>query len=87
MSFNYKTVKEGRSVVAVQFHLNKNKRRQKSLSAAVLKKQMKYLKQGDVVILRGKKYDVMSGGILLSSGAIPMGKLNKMLNEGKIKKV
>ena len=80
--FNYKPIKESRTVVAVSFTISENKKFQRTVTAAV---QKDLVKPGDTIIIGGKDYEVNDGGCYYRKGAIPIGQINELLKIGKAK--
>ena len=85
IKFTYLKILELRKVVSLQFSISENKKYQPTLTSHVNKKDL--IKDGDTVILDGKKYIVESGNIFLQDGCLPLGRLNQLYKKGVIEKV
>lgn len=81
IKFVYKTVKKGRRVAAIDFYIKDNKKYQRTVQAFTGKN---IIRPGDFVMIGDKKCEVHSSGCFYIDGSIPIGKLNKLLLQGKI---
>ena len=83
IKFTYKTVKERRKVVGIEFHVMTNGTYQKTVTALVDKR--KFIRDGDTVVIGGKDFFVQDGCARDDEGLpIPIGQLNGMLKKGKL---
>ena len=80
--FTYKTVKKGRKVDAIDFYIKDNKSYQRTIQSEIFKDTVK---AGDTILIGEKEYKVHSSGCFYNNGVMPMGELNKLLSEGRIK--
>jgi len=85
ITFTYKTIKEGKRVTALEVSINENKTYQRTVQGETVKKSLEGVKTGQIIVIGGKEYQVMDGGIQYKDGAIPTGSLNKLIWEGKAK--
>lgn len=84
--FTYKPVKEGRRVVSLEITIVENKKFQRTVQGRSAAAGVKMtLKPGDIILIAGKEYQLMDGGIIYENGAIPTGQLYKWIEAGKAK--
>lgn len=87
LSFTYKTIKENRRVVALEITIKENKSFQRTIQGKEgAKSTRQSLKNGDVVLIAGKEYVLTGNAVMMSDGAIPIGKLNELVKKGKVLK-
>jgi len=81
IKFEYKTVKEGRKVVALKCKVTESKKIKKVLKAAL--KPRCYVRAGDVVSIDGKQYPVDGDCIRDENGEpLPIGRVNELVKAG-----
>jgi plasmid replication initiation protein len=85
ITFDYQTIKEGRKVTALEITIRENKTYQRTVQGVSAKKAVETVKPGQIIIIAGKEYEVMDGGIQYRDGALHTGKLNQLILEGKAK--
>ena len=81
ITFTYKTIKDGRRVGSVEFHIKENKKYQKTVQAAVARD---LVRSGDTVLIAGEECFVDGSACFYHKKAIPIGELNQMLKKGQI---
>lgn len=82
ISFTYKTIKEGRKVVALVFTIRENKKYQTTIHGAIART---CVREGDPVEIAGKRYTVGPSGIIIEGHHHPIGQLNQWLKGKTLK--
>lgn len=82
VKFEYRTVKSGRKVVALELKISANDFYQKTIRAAIIKRE--HAKEGDLIVYQGKEFLFKGGEIRDEDGKpIRVNTINKWLKEGK----
>jgi len=84
--FTYKTVKDGRRIAALLVTIKDNKKYQHTIQGqAGLASAKNELKPGDIIVIAGKEYEFNGSHIMLHDGAMPIGPLRQLIQQGKAK--
>lgn len=83
--FTYVPIKEGRRVVALEITVKENTKYQTTVQSEIVKKDTESLVPGSIIMMAGKEYEFTGSGIYMEHGAMPVGELKKLIQQGKAK--
>lgn len=86
IQFTYETEKDGRRIGGLLITIRENKKYQRTVQGSSGADAAKAkLKPGDIILIAGKEYELMDGGIYYGKGAVPHGQLLQWIQQGKAK--
>lgn len=81
--FTFVPKKTARKVTSIEVTIKNNPRYQRTVQGEIVKQESLSLASGDVIILDGKEYTFVDGGIVMGAGALPTGKIMQLLKDGR----